>query len=130
MKKLFVVRKTKSEGFVLSDQKPVSVLGKQFFPGDKYQLASLTQDARGDGNVITDADAITYLQSLKRGDVVEWCEPTDQPVEFTGKEGNTITLKRKWVMPQEDALLVAVDAYIDSITEDAAPAPKKKATTK
>ena len=136
---LYVVRRTntkdeKSTGMVLSSQKPKSVLGKLFFPGDKFQLASLTTDYRNEGNKITDTDAINYLMSLKRGDSFDWCEPTDQAVEFVSeKTGDTITLKRKWVMPDEDKLVVAVDAYVDSINEDAKPAeePKKKrATTK
>lgn len=124
---LFVVRKTKTGGFVLSNQKPTSVLGKMFFPGDKYQLASLTNDYRGEGNVITDTDAIDYLNSLKRGDVINWCEPTDQPV--TLQDGTE--LRRKWVMPVESGLIDAVDAFVgaqdDVVEEPAKPAKKAKA---
>lgn len=128
---LYVVRKTntkdtESTGMVLSNQAPKSVLGKQFFPGDKFQLASLTTDYRNEGNKITDTDAIMYLKSLKRGDAINWCEPTDQAVEFTSeKTGETITLKRKWVMPEESTLMNAIDAYVDSLEPAKEEEPKK-----
>lgn len=88
-----------------------------FFPGDKYQLASLTNDYRNEGNVITDPDAIDYLSSLKRGDIIEWCEPTDQPVVL--QDGTE--LRRKWVIPYEEGLLDAIEDFLESEHEVIVP---------
>lgn len=127
---MYVVRRTKTGGFVLSSQKPKSVLGKMFFPGDKFQLASLTQDPRGGDNVITDPDAVAYLNSLKRGDNIgSWVAATENSVVL--QDGTE--LKRKWAeITSEEALVDAIAEFTESMdaVEEEVAAPKAKARAK
>jgi hypothetical protein len=103
----------------------MSILGKKMFPGKKFYLATLLQDASGNGNVITDADAIDYLRALQAGDHLSWVKQTDAVVidRATGEE-----LRLQYAaVTSEEALVDAVEAFVAQRDEVSAPKPNQRA---
>ena len=109
----------------------MSILGKKIFPGKKFYLATLTQDASGNGNVITDPDAVDYLRNLQAGDHLNWVKQTDAVVvDRTTREELSLHYA---AVTSEEALIDAVEAFVadrDAVADAPAVAPKRAKASK